>query len=100
MLHPYKATTNPSRSSLTGLAARKVRLRSWSCNRQVLRVAPLHPLLTWRPTALGVLMDLLQVALCLLQVASKPITIPQIDLRVANNLRVADGVRRLSPSRL
>ena len=63
---------------------------------QVLRIAPLHPLLTCRPTALGVLRDLLQIELCLLQVAGEPITIPKIDLHVANNLRVADRVRRLS----
>src|SRR5262245_30291798 len=64
---------------------------------QVLRIAPLHPLLTWRPTALGILIDLLQIELGLLQVAGKPITIPQIDLHVPNNLRVADRVCRLSP---
>ena len=63
---------------------------------QVLRVAPLHPLLTWRPTALSVLIDFLQIELCLLQVAGKPITIPEIDLHIANNFRVANGVRCLS----
>jgi hypothetical protein len=36
---------------------------------QVLGVAPLHPLLTRRPTALDILIDLLQIELCLLQVA-------------------------------
>ena len=59
---------------------------------EVLRVAPLHPLFAPLPALLGIPVDFLQIALGLLQVAQKQVVIAQVDLRVPNDLGVANLV--------
>src|SRR5262244_4011945 len=56
---------------------------------EVLRVAPLHPLFAPLPLLLRIMVDLLEVSLCLLEVSQEQVVIPKVNLRIPDDLGIA-----------